>query len=238
MKHIAHIYTDLPEKFGVPRQAGLAGELLGRIIFEPEYRVKEAFRGLEDFSHIWILWEFSEVTAKRAEASEEASETASDWSPTVRPPRLGGNRRMGVFATRSPFRPNPIGLSAVKIESIELDTPEGPVITVSGIDMMSGTPIYDIKPYIPYADIRADAKGSYATENSDYHVEVSIDESYRELLGSMRYEALREVLAQDPRPSYKAGEDREYGMSFAGFEVRFRAENNRITVIGIEKPDA
>lgn len=228
MKHIAHIYTDLPEKFGVPRQAGLVPGLKGKIIFEPEYRVREAFRGLSEFSHIWILWEFSEVAAIRAENADSAK-----WSPTVRPPRLGGNTRMGVFATRSPFRPNPIGMSAVKLEHVDLDSPEGPVLYVSGIDMMNGTPVYDIKPYIPYADIRADATGSFATEQSTYSVSVVIDDKYRLLLGEDSFAALKDVLAQDPRPSYRSADERVYGMSYAGHEVSFRACDGVITVLAI-----
>lgn len=216
-KVIAHIETDFMTKFGVPRQAGLVPELLGRIVFEPEYRVAEALRGLEGYSHLWLIWEFSGVTATR-------DERAREWSPTVRPPRLGGNVRMGVFATRSPFRPNPIGLSSVSIERIELNTPDGPVIYVRGADLMNGTPIIDIKPYLPFTDSHPDAAGGFTDVTAKQKpLEVIIPEELYTLynLKEEQWAALRQVLSQDPRPHYQHDDDRIYGLEFAGQEFHF-----------------
>ncbi len=214
---IAHIETDFPEKFGIPRQSGLVGSLKARIIFEPRYGSPEALRGLEQFSHIWLLWEFSEAEYR---------------SPTVRPPRLGGNKRVGVFATRSPFRPNKIGLSAVKLEKIE-HTPCGAILHVSGADMMSGTPIYDIKPYLPYVDSIPEASNGFAAADGAL-LRVEFPEELLALVPAEKRESLRETLAQDPRPQYQHSPERLYTMSFAGMEVSFRVEGNLLTVVGID----
>ena len=228
MKVIAKIRTDFKEKFGIPRQSGLVDSLRARIVFEPEYRVREALRGIEDFSHLWLIWEFSE--AKR-----------DTWSPTVRPPRLGGNKRMGVFATRSPFRPNPVGLPSVRLIGVEHSDIEGDVLIVSGADLMDGTPIYDIKPYLPFTDSHPDAKGGFADEKKEYSAEVIIPEHIAEGLPEDRIHEIRELLLQDPRPSYRDDESREYGMSYAGFEISFKATGNTIEVIeinGTQRPTA
>lgn len=217
MKIIAHIRSDFTTKFGIPRQSGLVDSLKARIVFEPEYRVAEAFRGLEGYSHIWLIWKFSEAVRE-------------DWSPTVRPPRLGGNTRMGVFASRSPFRPNPIGLSSVKLERIELDSPEGPVLHISGADLMDGTPIYDIKPYLPYVDCHTEATGGFALQTKEGVIEVNCPSELLERLPEDRREALLDVLAQDPRPAYQSDAGRIYGMEFAGFEIKFRADDRFLTV--------
>lgn len=217
MKIIAHIRSDFTTKFGIPRQSGLVDSLRARIVFEPEYRVAEAFRGLEGYSHIWLIWKFSEAVRE-------------DWSPTVRPPRLGGNTRMGVFASRSPFRPNPIGLSSVKLERIELDSPEGPVLHISGADLMDGTPIYDIKPYLPYVDCHTEATGGFALQTKEGVIEVNCPSELLERLPEDRREALLDVLAQDPRPAYQSDAGRVYGMEFAGFEIKFRADERFLTV--------
>lgn len=220
MKTIAHIYTDFPTKFGIPRQSGLVDSLVGKIVFEKEYRVEEAFRGLDGYSHIWLIWKFSKAQRK-------------SWSPTVRPPRLGGNRRMGVFATRSPFRPNPIGLSAVRLLKIEFTDGEGPVLYVSGADLMDGTPIYDIKPYLPFTDSHPDAVGGFADGVSGDRVEVVLSPDLASVLPMDKQNALTEILAGDPRPSYQNDPDRVYGFPFAGFEVKFTVENGVLTVTEI-----
>ncbi len=220
MKIIAHIQTDFSSKFGLPRQSGLIDEIEGKIIFEKEYRDPQAFRGLEDFSHIWLLWQFSE--AKR-----------ETWSPTVRPPLLGGNARMGVFATRSPFRPNPIGLSCVKLERIELTPDCGPVLFVRGSDLMNGTPIYDIKPYLPYADSKPDALGGFTQNLSERRLEVDCPADLLEKIPAQKREALLSVLASDPRPSYQNDPERVYGFGFAGFEIKFKADSENLSVIDI-----
>lgn len=222
IKIIAHIRSDFPTKFGLPRQSGLVSELRAEIVFEPEYRNPDALRGLEGFSHLWIIWEFSE--AKR-----------EHWSPTVRPPRLGGNTRMGVFATRSPFRPNPIGLSCVEILGIRQDKELGPVIEVGGADLMDGTPIYDIKPYIPYADAHPEAKEGFTAQNQGYHLEVEIPEELQKELPPDKLEGLHGILAQDPRPSYQDDPERIYGFEYAGYEVKFRVNENRLFVVKIER---
>jgi tRNA-Thr(GGU) m(6)t(6)A37 methyltransferase TsaA len=226
IKPIAHIHTAFPEKFGVPRQSGLAKSLKGTIIFEKEYRNADALRGLEGFSHLWLIWEFS---ANRR--------TEGEWQPTVRPPRLGGNAHMGVFATRSPFRPNPLGLSCVKIDGIDLGGPDGPVIHVIGADLMDGTPIYDIKPYIKYADSRPEALCGYVDSLQERSLKVVLPTE----LSSMIMEkdiipSLIETLQLDPRPSYHDDPEREYGMSFAGYNIRFKASHDILEVIDIE-PD-
>ena len=220
MKIIARIHTPFDTKFGIPRQSGVAADVKGEIVFEPEYREQEAVRGLEGFSHIWLIWCFSESVTDK-------------WSPTVRPPRLGGNARMGVFATRSPFRPNPIGLSSVRIEEIQLHTEEGPVIWVSGADLMDGTPIYDIKPFIPYADNHPDARGGFTNDTSGYTLAVTFPEQLLEQVPVSHREALRGVLAHDPRPSYQHDPERVYGMKFAGMEIRFRVDGEQLIVCSV-----
>ena len=216
---VAHIETDLPTKFGVPRQSGLVEGLKGRIVFEPEYRNPEALRGLDGFSHIWLLWDFS-----------EARRDGEKWQPTVRPPRLGGNKRMGVWATRSPFRPNNIGLSSVRIERIDLHTPQGPVIYVEGIDMMDGTPIYDIKPYLPFTDSHPDARGGFAEEQNRNLValEVCFDEGVKKVFTADQLSALRGILSADPRPHYHDDAQRTYAFEYADKEVKFRVDGNEV----------
>lgn len=220
MKTIARIHTDFPTKFGIPRQSGIIDSLQGCIVFEPEYRNAEAVRGLEEFSHIWILWEFSEAVR-------------DEWSPTVRPPRLGGNVRKGVFATRSPFRPNPIGLSSVKLESVEIDPKLGPVLHVSGADLMDGTPIYDIKPYIAYTDSHPDAVSGFASKPAEYLLEVDFPEALLQKVPECQRESLIAVLQHDPRPQYHDDPKRVYGMAFGGMEVKFKVEEGLLTVVGI-----
>lgn len=219
-KIIARIRSDFPTKFGIPRQSGLVDALQSKIIFEPEYRNPDALRGLENFSHLWLIWQFSKAVRE-------------DWSPTVRPPRLGGNTRMGVFATRSPFRPNAMGLSCVKITAIDLHTPEGPVITVSGADLMDGTPIFDIKPYIPYADCKPEATGGFTDTAGDFILKVDFPENLLKQVPEESRESLLGVLSHDPRPSYQNAPDRVYGMAFAGMDVKFRVEEDTLTVIDI-----
>jgi len=218
---IAHAYTDFPTKFGIPRQSGLVQELTGTILFEPPYRVPEALRGLEGFSHLWLIWGFS--------ATDQ-----TDWSPPVRPPRLGGNTRMGVFATRSPFRPNPLGLSAVAIESIEDHPTHGPLIHIRGADLLNGTPIYDIKPYLPYTDSLPDALGGFA-DSAPPTLTVKAEDRHLAILPPEKRAALLAVLAQDPRPSYQRDPDRVHGLQFSGCEIKFRITDEVLTVIEIER---
>lgn len=222
MKVIGHIHTEFPTKFGIPRQSGIIESLKGTVVFEPEYRIPEAVRGLEEFSHIWLLWEFSE--AKR-----------DTWSPTVRPPRLGGNTRKGVFATRSPFRPNPIGLSSVKLERIEMDTDLGPVLHVTGADLMDGTPIYDIKPYIVYTDSHPDAVSGFASQPADSLLKVQIPDELLQIVPEEQRESLIAVLAHDPRPQYQDDPERHYGMTFGHLEVKFLVDGPDLKVLSIEK---
>lgn len=222
MKTIARIHTDFPTKFGIPRQSGIVKSLKSAIVFEPEYRNPDALRGLEGFSHIWLIWQFSEAIR-------------SKWSPTVRPPRLGGNTRMGVFATRSPFRPNPIGLSSVRLETIEWDAKDAPILIVSGADLMDGTPIYDIKPFIPYTDNHFDASGGFTHDTSGHTLEVDIPQQWLCSIPEEKQEALYGVLAHDPRPSYQNDANRIYGMAFAGLEIKFRVCGKKLTVCSIEK---
>lgn len=219
---IATIHNDFRTKFGVPRQSGLAPSAESAIVFEPDYRNVEALRGLEGYSHLWLLWDFS-----------EAHRPEGQWSPTVRPPRLGGNQRMGVWATRSPFRPNPIGLSSVRILRIELSSPEGPRIFVSGADMMDGTPILDIKPYLPFTDCHPDARGGFAAEANAaiQPLQVEIPAELGRRFSDTQLQTLREVLAQDPRPHYQHDAERVYTMEFAGQEVRFRVDGDRLEVV-------
>lgn len=219
---IAHLECDLSEKFGVPRQSGLVA-VPGRIIFEPPYRVAEAVRGLEDYDYLWLLWHFD----RNAEA---------DWHPTVRPPRLGGNQRMGVFATRSPFRPNPIGLSSVRLERVEITHNLGPVLHITGADLADGTPIYDIKPYLPYTDSHPDARSGFAPTGADRQLEVVCKRSVRQdLLTPAQWDTLRQILAHDPRPRYQDDPERSYTLSFGGQEITFRVEENKLTITGIRK---
>lgn len=222
MHIIANIHSDFPTKFGIPRQSGLVEELTAQIVFTPDYRAPEAVRGLEDFSHIWLIWQFSKAVREH-------------WSPTVRPPRLGGNTRMGVFATRSPFRPNAIGLSCVRLLKVEPNTPEGPVLTVAGADLMDGTPILDIKPYIPYADCQPEATGGFTDTAGEFLLKVEFPPELLSMVPEDRREALIGVLRHDPRPSYQRKPERVYGMEFAGVNVRFRVEGEVLTVIEVEK---
>ena len=220
MKIIARMKSDFPDKFGIPRQSGLVDNLVSTIVFEPEYRNPDALRGLEDFSHLWIIWQFSKAVRE-------------DWSPTVRPPRLGGNTRMGVFATRSPFRPNEIGLSSVKILRIE-DTKEyGTVIHVAGADLMNDTPIFDIKPYIPYCDCHPDAAGGFTTAADDFLLNVNITDDLLKIVPAGKQQALVGVLSHDPRPSYQQDSDRIYGITFADLNIRFKVIDKTLTVISI-----
>lgn len=218
---IAHIHTEFPTKFGIPRQSGIIESLQGTIVFEPEYRNPEAVRGLEDFSHIWLIWEFSKAVR-------------DNWSPTVRPPRLGGNVRKGVFATRSPFRPNPIGLSSVKLEKIEIDSKLGPVLHVSGADLMDGTPIYDIKPYIVYTDSHPEAVSGFADKPAEYLLTVDFPEELLHKVPETQRESLIAVLAHDPRPQYQDDPERVYGMAFGNLEVKFKVHDFRLIVMEIK----
>lgn len=222
MKKIAVIRTDFKEKFGVPRQSGLSEGAKGKIIFEPEYRNREALRGLSDYSHIWIIWGFS-----------ENKETDKGWSPTVRPPRLGGNVRVGVFATRSPNRPNPIGLSSVKLDKIEYDKEFGPVIYVSGVDMLDGTPVYDIKPYIAFTDSHPDAKCGFSDYTKEYEITVEFLNDSIKKIKECEVKEIKNILSQDPRPSYIEDGDRIYGMKFKDYEIKFRVENGTLFVLDI-----
>lgn len=222
MKPIAHIRSPFPTKFGIPRQSGLVPELESKVVFLPEYRVPEAFRELDGYSHIWLLWEFSE--AKR-----------ETWSPTVRPPRLGGNKRIGVFATRSPFRPNPIGLSVVQLERIDLHTPEGPVLYVKGADLMDGTPVYDIKPYLPHVESIPEARAGFSAKAAEHELAVIIPD---DVMGKIPVEyrnAVCAILNQDPRPSYQNDPERIYGFTFAEMEIKFRVNGNILEVTEAEK---
>ena len=222
MKPIAHIYTDFKTKFGLPRQSGLVKEITGKIIFEKEYSIAEAFKGLEDFSHIWLLWEFSQVKIE-------------SWKPTVRPPLLGGNKRMGVFATRSPFRPNSIGLSCVRLEKMDYEPEYGTVLYVSGCDIMNGTPIYDIKPYLAYCDSIPEAKGGFTESLGERRLEVIISEDFLSRVPKEKRSELLGVLQGDPRPSYQNDPEREYGFSFAEYEIGFKVDGEKLTVTRIEK---
>ena len=221
IKPIAYIYNDFPDKFGIPRQSGLAKHLKAFIRFEPEFRSPEAVRGLEDYSHLWLIWGFSK-------------NVQSGWTPTVRPPRLGGNVRKGVFATRSPFRPNPLGLSSVRLESIEVDKDSGPILHISGADLMNGTPIFDIKPYLPYVDSHPDASNGFAGSVKDYELQVEFPKELFKRIPEDKRDALLEVLSQDPRPSYQDDPERIYGMSFADFNIKFKVHDDILSVICIE----
>ncbi len=222
VKIIARIHSDFPSKFGIPRQSGLVKELQSMIVFEPAYRDPQALRGLEDFTHIWLIWQFSQAVRE-------------NWSPTVRPPKLGGNTRMGVFATRSPFRPNPIGLSSVKLEAVEKHPKYGMILRVSGADLMDGTPILDIKPYLAYTDSHPQATGGFTDELHLHPLEVCIPDVWKEKIPPQLFDGLVGVLAHDPRPSYQDDPTRVYGFFFAGLEVSFTVCNHALTVCGIRQ---
>lgn len=221
LKTVARMESEFPSKFGVPRQSGLVEELRGTVVFTPEYRNPDALRGIEGFSHLWLVWGFHKAQRE-------------GWSATVRPPRLGGNERIGVFATRSPFRPNPLGLSCVKLEGVELHTLQGPVLHVSGADLVDGTPIYDIKPYVPYADCRPEAREGFAPA-PESRLKVEISRTVEERIPPQHLEALRGVLSCDPRPHYQNDPARVYGMAFAGLEVKFTVAGETLTVVDVKE---
>ena len=222
MKVIAHIHTDFSEKFGIPRQSGLVDELEGVIVFEPEFRNDAALKGIEGFSHIWLIWQFSKAVRE-------------DFQPTVRPPRLGGNTKMGVFATRSPFRPNSMGLSAVRLVGTQKTADKGTVLIVRGVDLLDGTPIFDIKPYLPFVDCKTNAVGGFADEVKDYELNVDFPEKLLEILPENKRQAAVAVLSNDPRPSYQNDEERVYGLAFAGFNITFKVKNDLLSVLNVEK---
>ena len=224
MKIIGHIRTDFPSKFGIPRQSGLIETLKGKIILEPEYRNPQVYKGIEQFSHIWLLWEFSEAQKEH-------------WSATVKPPRLGGKTRMGVFATRSPFRPNNIGLSCVKLDRVEMDEKDGPVLWVAGVDLLDGTPIYDIKPYIPLTDCHPEASEGYTKETKIHELKVEFPEELLNQYPEEKRQAVLGILAQDPRPTYFQDPERVYGVPFAGFDVKFKVDGDTLVVCGLERLD-
>ena len=222
LKPIAHIRTDFKEKFGIPRQSGLVEELRAEIVFEPEFRHPEALRGIEGFDYLWLIWRFS---ANRHD----------DWHPTVRPPRLGGNARMGVFATRSPFRPNPLGLSSVRLIEVKHTETEGDILVVAGADLLDNTPIYDIKPYIPYSDSHEGARAGFANQKPPAPLKVKISDEVLKVIPPDKHAALKSVLAQDPRPAYQNDPERVYGLSFSRFDLHFKVENDVLTVLDIQK---
>lgn len=221
MKIIARIHSDFPTKFGIPRQSGLVEALRATVVFEPEYRNPDALRGVEGFSHLWLIWQFSQAVRE-------------DWSPTVRPPRLGGNQRVGVFATRSPFRPNAIGLSSVKLEGVERHAEWGPILLVSGADLMDGTPIFDIKPYLPYGDCHPEATGGFTDQRERRLLEVDRSGEWLERVPEEKRSALIGVLANDPRPPYQQDPERVYGMDFAGLNVRFTVRDQVLRVCQVK----
>lgn len=221
IKPIARIQTIFPTKFGIPRQSGIVQSIKGTIVFEPEYRHSDAFRGIEGFSHLWLIWQFSETLDKA-------------WSPTVRPPRLGGNKRMGVFATRSPFRPNSLGLSSVMLESVELHPTRGPLLHVLGADLMHNTPIFDIKPYIAFTDSHPQAISGFAQSNENYCLVVDFPNELFNVIPSEHQQALLDILAHDPRPSYQHDPERIYGMPFAGFDIKFTVDKGILKVHSVD----
>lgn len=225
MQIIARVRNDFPTKFGLPRQSGLVPELVSTIVFEPEFRVAEALRGIESYSHLWLIWGFHQAVR---DGESQA------WRPTVRPPRLGGNTRMGVFATRSPFRPNPLGLTVVKLLAVE-DSAEGKVILVSGADMMDGTPVYDIKPYLPYVDSVPEAIGGFTEEKAGYHLDVDFPADLLGRIPKEKRDALLGVLSQDPRPAYQHDENRIYGLPYAGWDVKFNVKDGVLSVVDVVK---
>ena len=222
LKIIARIHTDLPEKFGLPRQSGLIPELRGKIVFEPEYRSSDAVRGVDGYSHLWLIWQFSKAVR-------------DTWSPLVRPPRLGGNEKMGVFATRSPFRPNALGLSSVELDKVEIDRELGPVIYVRGVDLMDGTPIFDIKPYLAYADSHPDAVGGWTDVVERKYLQVECSEELLQKVHHSQHKALLAVLANDPRPRYQDDPQRIYGLTFAQWNIKFRVEGETLFVVEVEE---
>lgn len=224
---IAHIRTQFADKFGIPRQSGLVNDLRATIVFEEAFRNADALRGLEEYSHLWLIWQFSTVV--------EAGADGKNWRPTVRPPRLGGNTRMGVFATRSPFRPNALGLSCVQLAAVHLHTPEGPVIEVAGADLLDGTPIYDIKPYLPYVDAHPDAKSGFAGKVEAHALTVHDPDGLLNALDAQDRAGLVGVLQNDPRPGYQHDPDRVYGLRFAGYEVKFTVNGDAAAVISVNK---
>lgn len=221
IRPIAYMRSDFPSKFGIPRQSGLVDSIHSTIIFEPEYRNADALRGIEGFTHLWLIWQFSEAVRQ-------------EWSPTVRPPRLGGNTRIGVFATRSPFRPNSLALSCVRFNGLEETSSEGTVIHVSGADLMDGTPIFDIKPYIPYADCHPDAIGGFTEQAYDYLLDVDFPKELLQMLPPNKQQAACDILSHDPRPSYQHSPDRIYGLPFAGFDLRFQVDSGKLTVLEVK----
>lgn len=222
MEPVAHIQSDFREKFGIPRQSGLVDSLTARVVLEPYCRNPEALRGMEDFDYLWLIWKFS-------------ANHHDGWRPTVRPPRLGGNTRIGVFATRSPYRPNPMGLSCVKLVGIDWDCADGPALIVAGADLLDGTPIYDIKPYLPYVDSHPEARGGFGAEKKDYHLEVNFPAELLAKLPAEKQDAIVEVLSQDPRPAYQDDPERVYGLNFAGFELHFTVKEGTLTVTDVNK---
>ncbi len=221
MEPVAHIQSDFKEKFGIPRQSGLVETLTARVVLEPYCRNPEALRGIEDFDYLWLLWKFS-------------ANHHDGWKPTVRPPRLGGNARIGVFATRSPYRPNPMGLSCVKLVKVDWDCADGPALIVAGADLLDGTPIYDIKPYLPYVDSHPEARGGFGAEKKDYHLQVNFPEELLCKLPEEKREAALELLSQDPRPAYQNDPERLYGLNFAGYELKFMVDGDVLTVRIVE----
>ncbi len=221
LKIIARIHTDFKEKFGIPRQSGIASETLGKIVFEKEYRSPEALRGIEGYSHLWLIWQFSEAVR-------------DDWSPTVRPPRLGGNKRVGVFATRSPFRPNPIALSSVRLVGVTRDETDGDILIVKGADILDGTPIYDIKPYLKYTDSHEDAVGGFSDAVYDYKLEVELSDEVKAKIPEKTLSSLITILENDPRPAYKDEPDREYGFKYSDYEVFFKVRDGKLSVTDIK----
>lgn len=224
IRPVAHIYTDFSEKFGIPRQSGLVDELCGRVVFLPEFRRKEALRRIEEFSHLWLIWQFSKAVVQ-------------DFRPTVRPPRLGGNERVGVFASRAPYRPNSLALSCVRLIRVDWDAPDGPALIVGGVDMLSGTPVFDIKPYIPVADCHPEATQGYTAETRQHFLRVDVPKCLQALLPPEQLSALTGVLRRDPRPGYEDKPDVEYGMAFAGFDIGFTVQGDLLTVTRIERKD-
>ena len=222
IKPIARMHSDFPTKFGIPRQSGLVDTLESTIVFEPEFQNPDALRGIEGFTHLWLIWQFSEAVSK-------------DWSPTVRPPRLGGNTRMGVFATRSPFRPNNLGLSCVTLLGVEHTDTLGTVLHIGGADLMDGTPIFDIKPYIPYSDSKPGATGGFTDSAGDFLLEVTFPSELLQKLPDTKRQAAVDLLSHDPRPSYQRDPQRRYGLSFAGFNIRFTVKDKKLTVEEVTK---
>lgn len=238
LKVIAHARNGFAEKFGVPRQSGRTPAVVTRIVFVPEYRVAESLRGIDAYSHLWLLWGFSANMQDNSSLESSPSGTFSSsesWSPTVRPPRLGGNKRMGVFATRSPFRPNPIGLSSVRLLEVKKTAEEGIVLMVEGADLMDGTPIYDIKPYLPYTDCHAEATGGFAEEHKDDALRVDFPAALREGIPQSVVEELTQILSDDPRPAYHHDRDRVYGLQYGGYALHFQVEGETLCVVDVKE---